>query len=95
LVTGQNADLVAIKSIIKGDQTVTIYKPLKDLASTALNLANQLIQNKTPDNIVLHLNNGKIDVPSILIPVSLVNKDNIEDVIIKSGFYTKEEVYGK
>jgi D-xylose transport system substrate-binding protein len=95
LVSGQNADLVAIKSIIKGDQAVTIYKPLKDLASTALNLANQLINNKSPDNIGTHINNGKIDVPSILIPVFLVNKDNIDEVLIKNGFYTKEEAYGK
>jgi len=94
LVTGQNADISAVKSILKGDQILTIYKPLKDLAFAATDLALELIQGKSPSNIGQMLNNGKIDVPSTLIPVKMVNKSNIDDILINSGFYTKDEVYG-
>jgi D-xylose transport system substrate-binding protein len=94
-VTGQNADLVAIKSILKGEQSMTVYKPLKELAIAAADLANELLNGKTPTGINSSINNSKIDVPSILIPVQTVDKNNIDEVLINSGFYTKEQIYSE
>jgi D-xylose transport system substrate-binding protein len=93
LITGQNADLPAIKSIISGKQAMTVYKPLKDLACAAADLSFQILHGQKPDKINCHIYNQKIDVPSILIPVVAVDKNNIDEVIIKSGFYSREMIY--
>ena len=93
-LTGQNADIVAIKSILKGEQNMTVYKPLKDLAYAAADLAKALLNNESPANLEFQINNGKIDVPSNLIPVQAIHKNNIDEVLINGGFYTREEVYG-
>ena len=39
------------------------------------------------------VNNGFADIPTIYIPVIEVNKENINDTIIASGFHSLEEVY--
>src|SRR5438105_15163653 len=65
LVTGQDAQLDAVQRIAKGTQTMTIYKPIKPLADSAVDSAVKLAHGETlnaPDKI----NNGKIDVPAIL-----------------------------
>jgi D-xylose transport system substrate-binding protein len=94
VITGQNADIFAVKNIISGKQSMTVYKPLKELAYTAVDLANQLLKNQVPTGIVTTINNGKVNVPAILIPVQSVDKEKIESVLISKGFYTKSEVYG-
>jgi D-xylose ABC transporter substrate-binding protein len=94
VITGQNADIAVIKSIINGEQSMTIYKPVKDLAYITVELADQLLKNQNPTNVKSIVNNGRIDVPSILLPVETVVKGNIEDVLIKSGYYSKEQIFG-
>ncbi|PYS85332.1 MAG: hypothetical protein DMF67_01310 [Acidobacteria bacterium] len=92
LVTGQDAQLDAVQRIAAGKQTMTIYKPIKPLADSAVDNAIKLAhgeQLSTPDKI----NNGKIDVPSILqVPVA-VDKDNLMDTVIKDGYHKCEDVY--
>jgi D-xylose transport system substrate-binding protein len=92
-VTGQNADLPAIKSILNGRQTMTVYKPLKELAYAAADLSFQILNGEKPEQINNQIFNQKINVPSILIPVVAVDKNNLEEVIIKSGFFAREMVY--
>jgi D-xylose transport system substrate-binding protein len=92
-ITGQNADIVGIKSILKDEQSMTVYKPLKDLAYAAADLSYQLLTGKNPDGINTRIFNQRIDVPSILIPVISVDKNNIDEVLIKTGFYTHDKVY--
>ena len=41
------------------------------------------------------INNGFMDVPTIITPVVLVTKENIDSTVIAGGFFTKEQVYGK
>ncbi|RYX85519.1 sugar ABC transporter substrate-binding protein [bacterium] len=93
LVTGQDSELAACQRIARGAQSMTIYKPLKSLASTAAESAIKLAQGKVlvAKDVV---NNGKIDVPSILKDVNVVTKENMPEIIVKSGFHTYDEVYG-
>ena len=92
LVTGQDAELIAVQRIAKGTQTMTIYKPIKPLADSAVDSAVKLARGEAlnaPDKI----NNGKVDVPSILqVPVA-VDKANLDDTVIKDGYHKCEEVY--
>ena len=92
-VSGQDAELNACKYIISGKQTVTVYKPLKKLASEAAKTAVAIAKGKKVNSNAV-VNNGKKDVPSILLDVVMVTKANINDTIIKEGFYSHEDLYG-
>ncbi len=93
-VSGQDADLQGIKRIVEGSQTVTIYKPLKLIAETAAQVAVDLAEDKEVE-ATSQLDNGKKQVPSILLDPISVTKDNVDATVIEDGFYTKEQVYGK
>ena len=92
-MTGQDAELAACQRIVAGTQAVTIYKPVKKLAAEAADAAVKLAQGKA---LVAKtsVNNGKVDVPSIMLDVIPVTKDNMLDVIVKDGVHTKSEIYG-
>jgi len=93
LVTGQDAELAASQRIVEGSQAMTIYKPIKSLATTAAELAVKLATAK-PLIARDELNNGKTMVPSVFLPVTTVTKDNMMQSVIVDGFHTFEEVYG-
>lgn len=93
LVTGQDADLVACQRIVNGTQSMTIYKPLKKLATGAAETAIKLAHHK-PIIATQTVNNGQIDVPSILGDIYAVDKDNMMQIVVGDGFHTKEEIYG-
>ena len=93
-ITGQDAELAAIKRIIQGTQSMTVLKDTRKLGSNAIDAAIKLAQGE-PIDVTTEINNGKIEVPSILLEPVLVDKRNIDSVIIGSGFYTDKEVYGR
>ncbi|MEB3101408.1 D-xylose ABC transporter substrate-binding protein [Ferviditalea candida] len=91
-VSGQDADLAGCQRIIEGTQTMTVYKPIKALAEKAAELAVDLANGKSVAT-VRTINNGKIDVPSILLDPIAVDKTNMDATVISDGFHKKEEVY--
>ena len=91
LVTGQDADLVAVQRILSGSQHMTIYKPIKAIARKAAELAVQLAKGK-PVIARNAIDNGFKKVPSVLLDVTVVTKDNVEETVIKDGFHTKDSV---
>ena len=93
-VTGQDADLDSIKYILQGKQTMTVYKPLKIMNTVALNFALELAKGGTPKTNGFS-ENGYMKVPTYFIDVIPVTKDNIDETVIKDGFYTREQVYGE
>lgn len=92
LISGQDADLVSCQYIVEGLQTSTVYKPLPKLAEKAIEVAMALINGEELKGDTT-MNNGKIDVPSTLIDVVSVTKDNMMDTVIADGFQTYEDVY--
>lgn len=92
-VSGQDADLAAIQRVKAGTQTVTVYKPLKLIATTAAEVAVDLVKNKAPA-FTTTVDNGKKKVPTILLTPILVNKANW-NIVVKDGFYTQAQVDGK
>jgi D-xylose transport system substrate-binding protein len=93
-VAGQDADLTAVQRIVQGEQAMTVYKPISALAEEAAELALKLASGETVETN-RKINNGKIEVPSILLSPNEVNKDNIEDTIIADGFHSRKDVYGE
>jgi len=93
-VSGQDAELAAIKRIVEGTQTMTVYKPIRALAEKAAELAVQLAKGEAVGTNAT-VNNGKIDVPSVLLDPIAVDKTNIEETIIADGFHSREDIYGE
>lgn len=92
LVTGQDADVVALQRIAAGTQAMTIYKPLRTLARGAAELAVRLGQRRVV-TAAQTVNNGAVDVPSTLFPVVTVTKENILSTVVADGLATYDDVY--
>ncbi len=91
-VTGQDAELAAIQRILVGEQYMTVYKAIKTEAESAATAAVAMADGKTPENATGKVNNGKADIPSILLTPVAVTKDNVASTVVKDGFYTKDQI---
>ncbi|CAB3791777.1 D-xylose ABC transporter substrate-binding protein [Pararobbsia alpina] len=91
-VSGQDADLAAVKRVMAGTQTMTVYKPLKLIASEAAKLSVQLAKGETP-TFTTKIDNGKKPIDTILLTPTLLTKANA-DTVVKDGFYTQAQVSG-
>ncbi|MDK2951859.1 MAG: D-xylose transport system substrate-binding protein [Kosmotogales bacterium] len=91
-ISGQDADLAACQRIVEGTQSMTIYKPIKDLATQAAFLAIASAKGifMRPNGYV---DNDLIDVPSILLTPIQVDAVNMYETVIMDGFHGLEEVY--
>jgi len=94
IVVGQDADLEACQRVVEGTQSMTVYKPIEDLAKTAAECTVKLIKG---EEISGHLDTKKMENGSSVLyyplePVA-VTKENMDSVIIDSGFHPREEVY--
>ena len=94
LVTGQDAGLEALQNVAAGRQTMTIYKPIIPLASQAVDAAIKLAR-KEPLTTTPFKNDrlGGKEVPAILLEVTVVDKDNLMQTVIKDGYAKYEDVY--
>jgi D-xylose transport system substrate-binding protein len=93
LVSGQDAELPACQRIVEGKQAMTVYKPIRPLAFSAVDAALKLANGEAITDAKDKINNGKIDVPSILQEPIAVDKANMVDTVIKDGYHKLEEVY--
>ncbi len=92
LVTGQDAETVALQRIAAGTQAMTIYKPLQTLAAGAAELAVRLADRR----IVVAkqaVHNGQVEVPAVLYDVVTVTRDNIVDTVVRDGQASYDDVY--
>ncbi|WP_406503849.1 multiple monosaccharide ABC transporter substrate-binding protein [Streptomyces sp. NBC_00212] len=87
VVTGQDAEVASVKSIIAGDQTQTVYKDTRALAKQAVQMADAVLNNKTPEvNDTKTYNNEKKIVPSFLLNPVSVDKSNYRAELVDSGY---------
>ena len=93
-VVGQDADLEACQRIVEGTQGLTVYKPVERLAKRAAECAIALAQCKNLEgDDITTINDGTYDIPYIGLTPIAVTRDNLDEVIISSGFHLKEDVY--
>ena len=94
-VTGQDAELAAVQRILLGEQHMTVYKAIKPQAEAAAEIAVHLAKG-TPVPTELTkgktVNNGKKDVPSVLLVPVAVTKENLKETVIADVFWTKEQI---
>ena len=93
LVSGQDAELEAARRIVEGTQAMTVYKPVRSLARLAAEAAVKLAKGEDVPTVTT-VNNGRKDVPAMLLPPISVDKDTIDGTLIRDGFHTREAVYG-
>jgi D-xylose transport system substrate-binding protein len=93
-LTGQDAQVDAIQRILTGDQYMTVYKAIKPEAEAAAQLAFDLLGKTTVPASMINgtTNNGKIDVPSILLIPVAVTKANVESTVVADGFWTAAQI---
>ncbi|KRG15349.1 sugar ABC transporter substrate-binding protein [Virgibacillus soli] len=93
VVTGQDAELASIKSIVAGEQTSTVFKDTRELAKKAVEMVSAVLEGEEAEvNDTETYDNGKKVVPSYLLEPVLVDIDNFKEVIIEGGYYTEDEV---
>ncbi|MFC0437647.1 multiple monosaccharide ABC transporter substrate-binding protein [Kutzneria buriramensis] len=89
VVTGQDAEVASVKSIIAGEQYSTVFKDTRQLAKTAVDMAQALLTGGKPQvNNTKDYDNGKKVVPSYLLQPVVVTKDNYQAALVDSGYYT-------
>lgn len=93
LVTGQDAELAACQRVVRGTQAMTVYKPLPKLAGLAAETAIRMAAGR-PVVARDSVDNHKTQVPAILLDVTIVTKENMDDTVIRDGFHSREAVYG-
>jgi D-xylose transport system substrate-binding protein len=93
-VTGQDAELAGIQRILTGDQLMTVYQPIIDIAETSAELAVPLAQGKQPPGDLAsgEVDNGMEKVPSALLETFAVQPDNIDSTVVKEGFLDAADI---
>jgi D-xylose transport system substrate-binding protein len=93
LVSGQDANLDAVRRLVAGTQAMTVYKPLRPLARGAATAAVQMARGEKVEGTST-INNGLKEVQALLMTPIAVHKDLIDQLIINDKFHTREQVYG-
>ncbi|WP_037669682.1 multiple monosaccharide ABC transporter substrate-binding protein [Streptomyces griseus] len=93
VITGQDAELASVKSIIAGQQTQTVYKDLRKLAEVASTMVDDALNGKKPEvNDTKTYDNGKKVVPAYLLQPVSVDKTNYQKVLVDGGYYTADQL---
>jgi putative multiple sugar transport system substrate-binding protein len=92
-VTGQDAEVASVKSIIAGEQFATIYKDTRQLADVTVKMADAVLKGAKPEvNNTTDYDNGVKVVPSFLLQPVVVYKDNYQKELVDSGYYTAAQL---
>jgi D-xylose transport system substrate-binding protein len=93
-VTGQDATVAGLQRILAGQQYMTVYKEIGPQAKVSAEIAIDLAEGKEvpQDKVTEDVNNGKADIPSVLLEPIAVTKDNVKSTVVADGFVTAEEL---
>jgi len=94
-VAGQDADLPNIKEIVAGNQSMTVFKKIKTMATTAAELSMHIYRNEAIESRHILMDNGYRLVPSYLVDAVPVDKSNIEMTVVAEGYQQENEIFKK
>ena len=93
VVTGQDAEVQSVKSILKKEQTATVFKDTRELAKVAVAMVDAILAGKTPEvNDTKTYNNGVKVVPTYLLKPVSVDLGNWKQTLVDSGYYKESQV---
>ena len=93
VITGQDAEIASVQYIIDGKQSMTVLKDVRVLVADAIKAAVTFLEGGTPEATTTY-NNGVIDVPAKPSEVISVDRTNLIEAIIDSGYYTADQFTG-
>ncbi|OXS34842.1 sugar ABC transporter substrate-binding protein [Streptomyces sp. XY006] len=93
-VTGQDADLSAVRRIVKGEQYMTVYKPFRRETDAAAAMAVALARGNDVDALVATTVDSPTtrDVPAVLLDPTAVTRDTIGRTLVRDGVYTVDQI---
>ncbi|MBP1861206.1 multiple monosaccharide ABC transporter substrate-binding protein [Rhizobium herbae] len=93
VVTGQDAELPSVKSILADEQYSTIFKDTRELAKVAVKMTDSILSGKEPEvNDTKTYDNGVKVVPSFLLKPLAVDKANAKEILVGAGYYTEDQI---
>ena len=93
IVTGQDAEIGSVKSIIGLEQYSTIYKDTRELAKVTVAMTDALLKGEKPEvNDTETYDNGVKVVPSYLLASQIITVENYQKILIDGGYWTEEDL---
>jgi len=93
IISGQDAELPSVKSILAHEQYSTVFKDTRDLAKVAADMVVAVLAGKEPEvNDTKTYNNGVKVVPSYLLTPVAVDASNVQKALIDSGYYKADQL---
>jgi len=93
VVTGQDAEVQSVKSILKKEQTATVFKDTRELAKVTVGMVDAMLAGKQPEvNDTKTYNNGVKVVPSYLLKPVSVDASNWKQALVDSGYYKESQL---
>lgn len=94
VITGQDATIDACRSIMRDEQTMSIYKSTNMMAKEAIDLAVAIMKNERVAKSMGTFYNNRKDVATLYLEQIIIDKTNLLDEIVSDGMYTREEIMG-
>ncbi len=93
VVTGQDAEVASIKSMIAGEQTYTVFKDTRVLAAQTAKMVDQALKGETVEinDTETYDNEVKIVPSYLLIPIS-IDISNYEKELVDSGYISADDL---
>jgi putative multiple sugar transport system substrate-binding protein len=93
VVTGQDAELPSVKSILADEQYSTVFKDTRELAKVAVGMVDAIMSGKEPEiNDTKTYDNGVKVVPSYLLKPVAADKSNVKDILVGAKYYTEDQI---
>lgn len=90
-VTGQDAEVAGLQRVVAGEQYMTIYKPIKDEAERAAEIAYDMLRGKTPKKEA-ETDNGAAEIPSTFLDVEAVTAEDLADTVLEDEWITYDQL---
>ncbi len=95
-VSGGDAELAAAKRIVEGTQSMTAYRDLKKMDKLVLEIAVKLARGEDISEYYTGtIDNGYGEIPAVMPKPVMVTQENVDEVLIESGYHSREDVYGE
>jgi len=93
IVSGQDAEVPSVKSMLAGEQYSTVFKDTRELARVTVGMVQAVLEGGTPEiNNTETYNNGVKIIPSYLLEPVSVDVSNWEEILLGSGYYTEDQI---
>ena len=93
VLTGQDCDITAVQNIVKGTQSMSIFKDTRELASQVVKMVDAIMKGEKPEvNDTESYDNGTGVIPTYLCDPAFADKDNYKELLVDSGYYTEDQL---